>query len=290
MAGTWIVRLELSDDEGAVTTDDHQFRVLAPPKAKLEQIPPDEPIGTITGNLVLSGERSVDPDSPCAGPDYCHTSIEPPVVGVAPTLSTFSWRLIDVPLEHQDSFREGGVDEVLGISASADRLELRGDRLLPGKWTFQLEVEDGEGETDSDRLQVRVFDENQAPIAIVTPPRRHLVLDGEITQAISVSGEGSYDVDDAEAGSPDPDIASFAWTLVSGPSCPEALDPTGGPEWVLFAEDQTVPAHCLGTWEVELEVTDRDLPSMTGVRRPTSISRVATSLCASTRRQPSTPC
>ncbi len=110
--------------------------------------------------------------------------------------------------------------------------------LIIGSYSFELEVEDNEGQLDKDTIQVLVEEvpTNHPPVAvagadinIITP-----------ASAVSLNGTASWD--------PDNNIAGYAWTKIAGPSTVSIPDPVNA---------QTEAANLQeGEYFFELVVTD----------------------------------
>src|SRR4030095_5651365 len=173
-AGTWILRLKATDNDNSSNSeviDDFVVVVDAPSEAKITG---PAKIGALSFPLELSGDTSVDPDSPCpTQPDRCHDTLEPPVKSISPGIVSYTWSLIDVPFELWEKYPLGAIDEVFGVSAHASTMRLDSGDIEPGEWTFQLQVVDGEGNEAFTSFTVTVVDENGGPIQIVRELARH---------------------------------------------------------------------------------------------------------------------
>lgn len=263
-AGTWIVRVNATDNEGqTVTSEDYVVLVDGMPQAVVNG---PEMIGSLSFPLVLDGSESEDPDSRCDPPDYCHTSLEPPVGSISEGIVQYVWHLIDFPSEYDDEYYPGRVDEVFGISGTSHSISLDFGSIKPGDWQFQLEVFDAEGNSDYSDFEVTVVDEEGAPYAYLSPPVSHLTnLTGLVTSDLNVSGANSFDLDNALLGEvlgPGVGIEEYRWNYLSvPPGCASrpALPEAGmTSSFDLFGSGEVVSAAALGTYRIDLTVSDDD--------------------------------
>ena len=275
-AGTWIVKLRATDNDNSPNSETSQYFTVVvdgPPTAEITG--PTE-IGSLSFPLELSGESSVDPDSPClTQADRCHNTLEPPVREISYDIASYSWSLIDVPFELWDKYPLGPVDEVLGENAHSSKMTLDFGDIEPGEWTFRLEVTDAEGNEDSTTFKVTVVDENGRPTAVVNEPARYLVdVSGLLSQNIVLNGGQSFDLDNLLA--PDPfgpgvGITNYQWNVVEAPTgCTAPVIPAG-PNQNLFAAGSIVQPACQGFWRIQLIVTDDDNPAKTDKAETTVI-------------------
>lgn len=262
-AGTWIVELFVTDNEGETVSE--QFTILVDGWPRVEINGP-EVIGLAAFPLELDGSNSVDPDSPCPeDPNNCHQTLDPPVKDISPGISRFTWYLIDFPSEYFGEYSAGRVDEALGNNIKADQafLSIGSGILKRGDWAFQLDIEDGEGNTDSELFQVRVFEEEGPPTANISAPATYFVnSDGILTSDVIVSGANSFDYDNLAAGGviiPGIGITRYKWRYTNfPPTCP-SLPPLPSTNVIFpYVAGQPIPDECFGTYQIMLTVIDDD--------------------------------
>ncbi len=282
-AGTWVIELEATDNEGETVSERITVLVDGPPEAVING--PDE-IGSLSFPLVLDGSDSEDADSPCNAPNFCHTTSDPPVV-ISPGIVQYEWYLVDFPFEYFDEYFAGRVDEIFGIGANGPSISLGFGHLKPGDWQFELVVYDAEGNEDSQIFFVTVIDEDGPPFVFISPPQTQLTdITGLITNDIVISGVESFDLDNILAGdvlAPGLGITNYNWSYVSvPPGCtPPALPSAGSTStFNLFTNGQFVTPECLGTYVINLEVTDDDATARTANGQTSvTIYNCPTSLC-----------
>lgn len=284
-AGTWIFRITAWDDEGESATETRTLLVDAPPVAIIRG---DRRIGSLTDPLRLDGSESVDPDSPCPdeAPNFCHENEEGPVLLRSSERLRYSWTLVDVPLEWITEYYPGGVEDALGAAQGRPELSLPPRTLKPGRWLFQLEVTDGEGNTDYTTQSVEVYEQGSAPIALVPPFIRYDLAGPDLTlEDVRVDGSLSFDPEEVlGTGSyyPGIGIQHFDWTHFWAPAdCPLLGLGLGGDRRqssaVLYGANSVVPPACHGLHMVQLTVTDFDRPAP---RSASAISAVRIGNCA----------
>lgn len=292
-AGTWIIRLTARDNEGEEVKKDFTVLVDAEPEAFITGIPVSNRIGTLTGfPFTLHGDTSVDPDSPpnCPGSSgsNCHDTSEPPVQ-ISPDITSYTWYLIDAPLDNPDIVVTGPVDEVFNIPAHRTTLEIPvAYRLRPGMYTFQLEVKDGEDNKAYANYQLEVIDESAPPFAVVLPPYiiDNIDATGVIHNDITLNGGFSFDPDNLLSGTGGPNISNYQWSIIDGPpgcTSPPAM-PSGATATTapLFTAGSSIHPACQGVWRFGLTVTDDDTPSKTNVNVAEAvvvIGNCASNLC-----------
>ena len=268
-AGTWIFRLTATDNEGESICDDFIVLVDAPPLAHING--PDI-LGSFSFPLELSGEASIDPDSPCpSDPNRCHNTSDPPVHDISTGIKQYSWFLVDYPFELAGDYTTGSVDEVFGIPAHDPTLELTFGDIEQGEWTFGLEVVDGEDNTNYVEFTVTVVDENGTPFAIISPPSIYAVdVYGKISEDISLSGYQSFDLDNVLAGDiirPGVGISDYSWKVVQSPAgCSVPILPSGSGAHTIniYNAGDIIDPKCQGIMVLELTVTDDDTPAKKG--------------------------
>jgi hypothetical protein len=269
--GSWIIRLLATDDEGESAKEEFEVVVDAPPEAVIAG-PTTIDAGSFP--LVLNGESSKDPDSPCpAQPDRCHnTDGRAPSASTAQGITDYTWYVTDIPVEQWGPFSIGRVDEVFGVSATGrmvalDFLHAHGPgRIPPGQWTFQLEVLDAEGNRAYTDHTVVVLPPNTPPTAVLTPPTRYnTTAGGGLLQSVVVSGASSYDLDNMARGA-GAGITNYQWGVSPPIGCSAPALPSGGSASAvtLYTTGTSVPSVCQGVWTLRLTVTDDDTPSATG--------------------------
>jgi hypothetical protein len=177
--GTYVFRLAVWDDDGAVTTDDiHVFVNPAPP---VPNLPPAANAGnniTITlpvSSTTLNGSGSTDADG---------------------TITNYTWTWISGPASY--TFANAAAAST-GLS-----------NLVQGTYVFRLTVRDDDGATSTDDVTVTVNaappPPNQAPVSnagnniSITLP----------TNSTTLNGNGSTDADGT--------ITNYTWSWISGPT------------------------------------------------------------------------
>ncbi|WP_166521579.1 protein-arginine deiminase family protein [Zobellia amurskyensis] len=263
--GTWRLRLTATDNEGEEYEDYISVLVDGPPNAEITG--PFTPIGTIFGfPLTLDGNQSYDPDTRNDLPNNGHSTSDPPIQDISQGIVSYSWSLIDAPYDNPNLFALGRVDEVLGINSSGPTLTIPfAKRLTAGFYTFLLEVEDGEGNLDSEEFQIEVIEEESRPLGFIIPPQQTHFVD-ELTNVtandIKVYGGLSFDPDNLLSSPISEGIDNFTWSyqyLPSGCLTPPVLPSGPGAfEAVLYAAGSIVPLECQGLYQITLEVIDDD--------------------------------
>ena len=280
-AGSWIFRLTATDNDHAANSSVHQdFDVLvdAPPQANITG--PDR-IGSLSFPLEMHGGGSTDPDS--AVP---HSRLDGGMPVLSGGITSYTWRLFDVPFDHFTEYVLGPLDESLGIAAHSQNATIDHGLIETGEWTFDLEVTDAEHNSDSTTWQVTVVDENGPPFALSSGPARYLVngvnaLLGDVT----VSGGASFDLDNfLSSGTigPGVGITNYAWSVSHAPpGCtPPALSSGSSAQTVtVFSSGTVIDSACLGLWEIALTVTDDDAPT---ARTATTTSQFIIGNCPQT--------
>ncbi|MBZ4417636.1 Ig-like domain-containing protein [Myxococcus sp. RHSTA-1-4] len=265
-AGTWIVRLTVTDDEGESVHEDRSIVV------------DDVPTASITGlsvahllefPLVLDGRGSNDPDSPCPTQAHrCHVTDGSPVRNISPGIVQYTWYVVDIPPEAWGAYTTGRVDEVFFVPANQSTLSLDWADMEPGQWQFELEVQDGEGNVARTRHTVTVVPPQTPPTAVVSGSAWYLVnLAGVLPGAIVVDGSASFDLDNLTTGTPGSGlgITQYAWSAVPPAGCTAPSLPSAPSASVLtlYAAGATVPPACQGFWRIRLTVTDDDSSPLT---------------------------
>jgi hypothetical protein len=286
-AGTWMFRLTATDNDAAPDSSIQQEQTVLVDGLPKAAITGPSTIGSLSFPLVLDGSSSVDPDSPCPGQaNRCHDTDGRPVT-VSPDIVGYTWSLIDVPGELAASYPLGRVDEVFRVPADQAKLNLNYAALATGDWTFQLRVQDGEGNQDSSSFTVKVIDANGAPTAVVAGPGRYTTtVTGAITQNVVLNGQQSFDLDNVLAGvSPGPGlgVTNYQWqalTVPSGCSSPALASGPNAHTVNLYLAGAIIPPTCQGYWTIRLTVTDDDNPAKTGTAETSfTIGNCALSLC-----------
>lgn len=270
-AGTWVFRYRIEDNEGHEEEDEISVLVDAPVEADISG--PSASSAFVP--LQLSGQDSVDPDSPCPGQaDRCH-STDGRAVSVSPGTVRYVWSVLDFPSDAPPSITTGPASDVFHLDGAGELLSIPAARLSAGRWRFQLEVEDGEGNLDAATHEVEIIIPDGPPFAITPAPAVHVLGPGNLpTSIIGFSGFYSFDLDnllDGESFAPGLGITSYAWTPAIAPSCPLAV-PASGAVVPLFADPSVpVPASCEGYYVYGLVVTDDDPSPKTGSASQTLI-------------------
>ena len=274
-AGTWVFRLTVTDDELPPWQEEvtEEFSVLVDGLPEAEISGPST-VGSLSFPVTLSGEDSVDPDSPCESDAYrCHDTLDGGLPsGLSPGIVRYTWTLLDVPYDAPLEYLPGRVDDALGLPAEGATLTIGPGDLVAGDWLFQLEVEDGEGNTDAATFQLSVIDEGGPPWVWIMPPFSRYTVDGAgvLGSDVKLSGLLSMDYDNVLLGeTPDSGlgITDYAWSVPrvppgctpgSAPSGPDAVD------FELYAAGTVPSLVCLGYYEIGLAVTDDDSVPKTG--------------------------
>jgi len=258
-AGTWVVRLTATDnDDQPNSSVSEEFTVLVDAPVVADASGPDS-IGSLSFPLVLTSAGSSDPDT-----DAAHSTLDGRAVVLSPGIVERVWKLTDVPFELWDQYPLGRVDEVFGVPAGGEEMELDFLDLETGEWLFQADITDGEDNEDSETHSVIVADENTTPTAITNGIRRYTVEAGSnlLNEDIVLDGSASFDFDDLLAGGDD-GIDSHTWDVeLAPPACAPPSIPDGAVS-VLFSGGSVVPLECHGVWRVMLTVIDRDSPAKT---------------------------
>lgn len=248
-AGTWSFVLQVCDDERECRLSERRdIHVDGPPVADIDGptvvTPFDFP-------LVLDGTGSVDTDADCSVDASCLHWVAPgeSLSGVHPLLR-YSWYADGLP-----------ASTVFHVPDTGSELVLEYRDIPPGSYAFRLAVDDFEGNLDEAWHYLEVRDLDAPPVANLSAPRRYLTdVDGYLSETIVVDGSLSYDPDNIFGPSPTPDagIVSYAWTAT--PPSPDCPRPTFGNTQSItpFAALDLIPPSCLGTWTVQLTVTDTD--------------------------------
>ena len=263
LPGSWIFRLTARDNEGEAAVEEGETVSILVDAVPVPDIEADDEILSISEEFVLDGTASTDPDSPCEPPETCHSNIESEPV-ITPGIVSWLWTVVDRPQEYASDLLEHDVDELFGVPANQPTVSLPAGSLLPGDWTFQLKIVDGESNEAFTTHGVHVIDEGGNPVAMVSPPWRYTPdVRGFVEGPVVVSAAGSYDPDDVRRG--DEDLLAFHWDFLSGPPGGESCLP--GPaerdtgELELFARDTFIRSDCQGLYRIQLTVTDDDSPT-----------------------------
>lgn len=262
-AGSWVFRLTATDNDHAANSSVHEdFTVLvdAPPQANITGA---TRIGSLSFPLELHGGTSTDPDS-----DVRHHRLDGATPELSRGITSYAWRLVDVPFEHFADYILGPLDESLGIDAHFRDATITRGLIGTGDWLFELEVTDAEHNRDSTQHQVTVVNENGPPFALASGPARYLV-DGAnaLLTDVPLSGAASFDLDNLlSAGTigPGVGITNYAWSVSHAP--PGCTPPSllSGSAINVFTAGTAIDRACLGLWEITLTVTDDDTPARTG--------------------------
>ena len=282
-AGTWIVRLTAKDDDGAANSvsKPHELAVVvdAPAEAVIQG---KSQISILDFPFELDGGDSLDPDSPPTSvPNRGHKRLDgKPPQKISAGIVSYLWSVTDVVEDPPSPPLLGRADEVLNVPATGSKLKLQLGDLMPGDWTFQLEVKDQEGNSDWISHLVTVIEPNTRPVAVVGPPARYITdTFGGLGQDIVLSGHGSYDLDELLQPSvtkitPGMGISQYAWQALAPPTgCVVPALPSGKNKhtFTLYKSGTSVSGACQGHWQIGLTVTDNDTPAKTGKDRKTVI-------------------
>lgn len=282
-AGTWRFKLTAKDNEGEEKTEKFSILVDAPPVAHITG--PTQTIGSLSGfPLTLDGSTSDDPDSKDNCANHCHATSDPPVQ-VSPGITRYTWFLLEAPEDNPNIFALGRVDDVLGINASSATLEIPfAKRLTPGIYTFQLEVEDAEGNTDTEDYIIDVAEEESKPVAFIIPPYTIQYVDPAtniLPSAIAFDGSLSFDMDNLLSSPVSAGISNYEWLILTRPpGCPVTPSlPSGASAttFTLFPAGTYVDPACQGLWTIGLRVTDDD--AIAKVNEPVTEATVVIGNC-----------
>lgn len=263
-AGTWRFKLTAKDNEGEEKTENFSVLVDAPPVAHIAG--PLQTIGSIFGfPLTLDGNASEDPDSKDNCASHCHTTSDPPVQ-VSGGITKYTWYLLEAPEDNPNIFALGRVDDVLGINSSSPTLVIPfSKRLTPGIYSFQLQVEDAEGNTDTEDYLVDVAEEESKPISFIIPPYIIQYVDpltNILATDISFNGSFSFDMDNLLSSPITAGISAYEWLILTRPpGCPLSFSlPSGASATTatLFTAGTLIDPICQGLWKIGLKVTDDD--------------------------------
>ena len=254
-AGTWIFDVHVFDDEDFEQGEFHsriQVLVDAEPEAYAST-----PASTVSflDPLSIDASASIDPDT-----DNPHTNIEGSPV-LSGGITYYDWWITEMPYDAYGDYFPGPVDEVLGTANGLANLIISPGMLASGNWTFEVEVTDAEGNTDSTSLSVAIVDPDSAPAAFVLPlaAKYYTDMDGYLQDAIELNGCLSFDPDNLlhESYAPGLGIDSFSWSLLGWPSgceVPHTLTDTCLTQ--LFPATSLLPPDCQGVWLPGLTVED----------------------------------
>jgi hypothetical protein len=179
VAGTYVFRLTVTDNNGAIASDDVQV-VVNPAPAPAANQPPIANAGanitiTLPTNAVTLNGSGSDPDGSIAG---------------------YSWTKVSGPA--------GGNIQ----SATTASTQITG--MIAGTYVFRLTVRDNLGAQGTDDVQIIV---NPAPVPVNQAPVANAGRDISITLPVDsaqLNGSASRD--------PDGSIVSYSWRKVSGPA------------------------------------------------------------------------
>ncbi|QSQ22624.1 hypothetical protein JY651_47245 [Pyxidicoccus parkwayensis] len=265
-AGTWILRLTATDDEGESVQQERSILVDGLPTASITG---PAVAHLLEFPLVLDGRDSVDPDSPCPSQaNRCHVTDTGPARNISPGIVSYTWYVVDIPPDAWGRYTTGRVDDVFFVPAHNSTLSLEWDDMQPGQWQFELEVTDGEGNVARTRHTVVVVPPQTPPAAVLSGSAWYLVnLAGVLPNAIVVNGAASFDLDNVVTGTPGSGlgITNYTWSAVPPVGCASPSLPSGPSASVLtlYPAGAVVPPACQGFWRIRLTVTDDDMPAQT---------------------------
>lgn len=179
------------------------------------------------GNISLSGGGGNTPPIANAGPNQSITGTSASLNGSSSTdpdgtITTYAWTQV------------GNTPNTATIvSASSANTSVTG--LVPGVYTFNLQVTDNGGAINSDQVQITVGG-NQAPVANAGPNQQIT----SPTSSVTVDGSGSTD---------DVAVTAYAWTQVGGPIIATIASPSS-------ASSNITGLTTAGVYTFRLTVTD----------------------------------
>ena len=178
VAGTYVFRLQVTDDKGATNEDDVTVKVMAeqatnqPPVARAGN---DVVISLPENSVNLSGSASADPDG---------------------TIAKYAWTKVSGPAG--------------GNIASPASVNTAITNLAEGVYVYRLTVTDNDGATAQDEVTVTVKGATQEP----TNGKPVANAGQDITIALPAN---SVTLDGSQSRDADGSIVKYAWSKVSGP-------------------------------------------------------------------------
>ena len=186
IAGTYVYRLTVTDNQGATASDDIQIQVnTAPAAPSIPNVLPiaaagnDQSLTLPNNSVILDGSQSSDPDG---------------------SIVNYFWTRVQGP--GSVTFDNGNT-----VSPTISGLQ-------KGTYVFELTVTDNNGATATDRVTINVGKVNQRPKAAV-------VAD---TVSVNLPVQNSL-LDASTSTDPDGNIASYNWAYVDGPTSPRMMNP-----------------------------------------------------------------
>lgn len=264
-AGTWLLRLTVTDQINETSSATVKVMVDAEPEAVIDGL---DKVANRTQAFTLHGTDSVDPDSP-EGPNRGHLTAPDQALDVSGGIGSYRWSILQVPPDQEDRYFPGPVGDVLGIPGGNPTLPISAGKLPVGDWLFHLDVMDGEGHTAGADHWVKVLDAGLKPLAVHAPPALFLTnLAGAALQDVAFDGSRSFDLDNLLTAdyAPGLGITDYAWNVFSlPPGCglvPAAAAGAMAVKAALYMAGSLIPSACQGAYKAELTVKDDDMPAM----------------------------
>lgn len=262
VAGTWIVRLEASDDDGAPNSTVSEDITIVVDDVPFVQLNGPRRAGPTNPWIDLHAVAE-DPDSPCEGTTHrCHSTVTGLPQSISLGIVSYEWSVLGSPMG------AGPIQDVipsLGSQTLGPTIHLTASALPSvGAWTFGVTVRDGEGHSANSNLQIEVIP-TTAPTAAVRKQISMVDQSGYALGNFIFDGSRSYDEDNRSDGIGWPGIIAHEWVFLPPHGCPMSPIVMYGPTTVLMPQGGRFQASCVGRWLGNLSVYDDDVSTQTGV-------------------------
>jgi poly(3-hydroxybutyrate) depolymerase/ribosomal protein L14 len=179
VAGTYLFRLQVTDNNGATDADTVRVTVNSAPPPPPNQLPIARAGNNINitlpvSNTTLDGSASSDPDG---------------------SISSYAWSKITGPAQYN----------IVNAAIATTAL----NNLAQGVYEFRLVVTDNDGATDADTVTVTV---NAAP-----PPPNQLPVANAGADITIMLPTNNTTLDGSASSDPDGNISNYAWSKITGP-------------------------------------------------------------------------